>query len=164
LRLQNATSIRGRDGRHQLQDMIVRSRPSSVGARAIEGPVFNSVARLGSLGFIPKDDAYLLVFVVCSEPIYMPGFKGRKNLGYGSSLIFSETGYRTLFTRSLGAWTPGPAPSRLREGFRVRYIQLELMLSRRKHQWLGFARLMPIWTLVACCEIAVQPVNLHDYD
>jgi hypothetical protein len=90
LRSHNATSNHGRDGTHyHLHDMIIRSRSPGVGARAIEGPICNSGAHSGSISFIPKDDAYRFVFEVCSDPIYMPSFKGRKNFGYGSCLIFS---------------------------------------------------------------------------
>lgn len=68
--------------------MIFRSRAQGVGGRAIEGPFCNWSSHSGPIGFIPKDDAYRLVFVVCSDPIYMPSFKRRKNFGYGSRLGF----------------------------------------------------------------------------
>jgi hypothetical protein len=38
------------------------------------------------------------------------------------------------------------------------------MLGGRQQQWFSFTGLMPIWTFVASCKIAVQPVNLHNYN
>lgn len=142
--------------RCHLHDMIIRSRPQGVGARAIEGPICN----LGSSSIIPKDDAYRLVSVVRSDPICMPRFKGRKNFGYGSRLIFSDAANQTLIPRSLRARRPRPASRR----FRVRDIQFKLMLGGRKQHRFNVTKLMPIWTFVACRKIAAQPVNLHNHN
>jgi len=138
--------------------MAIGSRHPGVGARAIEGPVCNPGAHLGSISFIPKDDAYRLIFVVSSDPIYVPNLKGRKNLGYGRRLIFSDSANCTLIPRSLRIRTPRPASCR----FRVRNVQRELMLGGLEQQWFGLTRLLPIWTFVTGCKIAVQPVNLHN--